>query len=204
MRLIWQRWSGKQRLMAVTTVVLAALLTVQYSGVSAAGLPLPATIRDLEQERAELQERVRTLRMKRDRESRVLTELNALAAPFWEVERTRPEALVTAEFQRLARANQVQIALVSNAQTREYLGLEHVREVELGFQINGTMKEISRLLGPLETARPAFYWSQCTIRPDNPRTPKTIRLKAKVRALVLSAEATRLLAGRSRAGREGS
>jgi len=203
MRRLWQHLNGKQRLMAVAVLVFAGLLLVQYSGVLPSELPLPDSIRALQAKRAELQERVRMLRLRQEREERVLAGIKALAAPFWEVERSSPEAVVTAEFQRLARENQVRIATIRQARTREYLGLKHVREVEFDVQVNGTMKEISRLLTPLGTARPAFFWSQCTIRPDNPKTPKTVRLNGKLRALVLSAEATRFLAGEGSVDGEG-
>jgi len=203
MQRFWQNLNRKQRLMAVVVLVLAVLLLVRYSGLSSGELPLPATIRALEAERAELRERVRMLRLRRQKEDRVLAGIQALAAPFWEVERSRPEAVVPAEFQRLARENQVQVTSVREPRTREYLGLEHVREVEFAFQINGTMKEVSRLLTPLARVRPAFFWSQCTIRPDPPRAPKSVRLNGKLRALVLSAEATRFLAGEGVADGEG-
>jgi hypothetical protein len=57
------------------------------------------------------------------------------------------------------------------------------------------MRDISRLLAEVEEAQISFAWQSCTIRPDNIRDPREVRLNGRIEALMLSPEAAESLFG---------
>ena len=70
---------------------------------------------------------------------------------------------------------------------------DNIQQVELTVRIRASMREIARLMVEIDAADPPFFWSQCTIRPNNPKNPSGVVLSGRVAALMLKSEATKLL-----------
>ncbi|MFW6367474.1 MAG: hypothetical protein ACOC0L_02295, partial [bacterium] len=69
----------------------------------------------------------------------------------------------------------------------------NIQKVELTVRIRASMREISKLLVEVDAASPPFFWTQCTIRPNNLRNPTGVVLSGRVAAFMLMPEATKLL-----------
>lgn len=196
MKRLWQRLTGRQRLLAAVAAVLAIMLAGKYFGGSLPmdDLPLPKNIayqeRELRRSRGELGE---LLEQRQALDAR-LAELRQKAASFWQIEGRAPQVEVPAEFSRLARQAQVNPQQVGAPRVNKVMDLAHVREVEFSIRLSASMREVSRLVAQMDGAPHAFYWSRCNIRPDNIRSPKGVVLNGRIVALVLSADACRFLA----------
>ena len=191
----WQKLSGAQRLLALAFVICSVLLILKY-GVSLDALPLPENIATAEARAATLREELAALRDADGARDAQFARLRGLAQPFWHTQGGKPSVEVIREFDRLAREAQVKISHVGEPLRKTLPGLNEVGVVEFRVQLSKvSMREVSRLLAKIEQSRQHFFWSTCTIRPDNRRAPKMVVLTGKIHALVLDATASRFLAG---------
>jgi len=195
MRRFWHKLNGRQRAMLAVVLVLAVLLGLQYVSVPLEELPLPSSIAALEGKLEKRREALAKLEAHRSEGQDALAKLGEKAGPFWQIQGKDPKVEVPNEFARLARKAQVTIQQVGAPRTEKVLDLTHVRAVEFSVRLTASMREISRLMAQIERSERVFYWSRCNIRPDNKRAPKTAVLNGRIRALVLSAEASKFLSG---------
>ena len=189
--------SKKQRLsvMGLFVVLLSVGLVFTYVDIPYSDLPLPGNIRDQEKELKRLRGTVRKLRRARRRRERQMEELRSLAAPFWVLDSKGSAAVVRAELTNLGRAEGVSPQDVDLKRDKPEPFTDYVESVEISVQFRDTMKNVSRYLRMLEESDRAFYWKNCTIRPDNPREPKQVVLNGRIQALLLSPEAAALVEG---------
>jgi hypothetical protein len=162
------------------------------------GLHVP-TRHSIEDEVSSLEERRKDLAVMRKKVEEVdeaRAALRAKASPFWQIESKNAEQAVVAEFTKIARRAQVSTHRVDKPRRNKVLDLNDVFEVEFSVQVTASMREVSRLLAEIEASEQRFYWTQCSIRPDNIRAPKNVRLIGRLRALVLSSEASEFLSGK--------
>jgi len=195
MRRLWHKLTGRQRLLALVAVLLAVLVAGRFAGPVLGRLPLPENIRAQERELLRRQQRLAELKARRQARDAALVRLRQQAAPFWHLQSKTPAVEVTAEFARLARQADVKIQQVGAPRTDRVANTNHVREVEFTVRLMASMREVTRLLAQLEQSPNVFLWSKCDIRPDNRRAPKAVVLNGRIKALVLSPEASRFLAG---------
>ena len=195
---LWKKLPPRMRMWALIVGVLVVALALKYANLPTDNLPLSGNIRKLEKGLVRRRKQLRKLKAKKQDREKILTELRTQARPLWMVGGGKTAAVeVQTEFQRLARQAQVKIATVGAPRANKVLDLTHVREIEFAVRITASMQEISRLLAEVECSPHKFYWSSCTMRPDNKRTPQRVVLSGKIKALVLSKEATTFLAGDS-------
>jgi hypothetical protein len=186
--------SRRKKILLLVTLVLAAVFALQFSGLSIGELPTRSLI---EQEGKSLRtatKRLRKLSRQNVRQDRELSELQAMAAPFWQVSGRVSEQEVREQLDRLARRAKVSLPRIQNPRRSSLQGYDYIDEVELTISWTATMKEITRFLYEIEKSDKVFQWTDCSIRPVNPRAPKEVRLTGKLRALVLNTEAQTILA----------
>ena len=146
--------------------------------------------------RAELKASETALREARERAEQGESELRILrsqASPFWKLPRKGVEQAVISEFEKLAQRAQIQNRKVDRATVSKLLNLGQIYQVDFYVQVSASMREVTRLLKEVEHSERAFFWSQCTIRPDNLRNPNSVRLTGRVQVLVLSDDASAML-----------
>ncbi len=187
----------KQRVVLLLVLILAVLLVLKYADISIAGLPLPSVIREQEQLLSSRQKTLLELKKERQAKELALTKLQQQAESFWKVAEQSPSVAVPTEFKKLARDAQTNPQQIGAPRMNKVLDLNHVREVEFNVRLTAPMREVTRLLAQMEKSEKNFYWNRCNINPDNPRSPKQVTVNGRVKALVLSAETSRFLSGKS-------
>ncbi len=152
----------------------------------------------IEEEQQRLQSKMSDLavqqKMKADWENE-LVQLRGKASLFWvRVNQGMPvEQEVLEEFNRIARTASVNIQS-RESRLQKTPNVNYIQEVELRIELRGvTMREFSRLLREISRSRRKFHWISCTVNPDNIQKPTGVRVVGRLRAYVLTDEATRLL-----------
>ncbi len=194
MRRLWNKWTFKQRLLVVLFILFPVLMILRYADIVPRDqLPLPQTIRQQEAMLRAKRKSLKKLQVEEAQRQQEFVRLQEQAKPLWQVQGKTPAVEVVAEFNKLVRQAQVKPKTVGKPRSNKYLDFSEIREVDFPVQLTASMKEVSRMLAQLDGARQVFSWSSCSIRPDNIRSPKTVRLTARIRALVLSGEASKFL-----------
>ena len=184
------RLTGRQKLLLAVAAVLGVFVLPLDR------VPFPQSIQEQERQLRRLQKRLAAIEAEQSAMNQEVAKLREKAAPFWQVQgKTPPVVEVPAAFAKLAQQAQVKVQQVGAPMANKMLDLTHVREVEFSVQVNGSMREIGRLLAQVEQSTQKLLWKNVTIRPDNPTSPKMVLLNGRIRALVLSPEATRFLSG---------
>jgi Tfp pilus assembly protein PilO len=185
----------RKKILLLVTLALAVVLALQFSGLSVGELPTRAAIDQEAKSLRNATKQLRKLSRQNVRQDQELTELKDLAAPFWQVSGRVAEQEVREELDRLARRAKVSLPRIQNPRKKSLQGYDYIDEVELTISWTATMKEITRFLYEIEKSERVFQWTECSIRPMNPRAPKEVRLTGKLRALILNTEAQTILAG---------
>ncbi len=185
-----------KRIVLVTLLVIVSLLVLrQYMPM----VELPTDSR-IEDEMARLKslrgDLAVTQKMNSDWQKEV-AELRGKSGLFWVRKRpTLPvEQEVLEEFNNIARLASV------NIQSREARlvknnNANYIQEVELRMDMRSvSMREVTRLMKELDEAKREFRWASCKIDPDNVQKPTGVKLSGRLRAFVLTEEATRILGG---------
>jgi len=201
MRRFWHRMTGRQRLLLAVAGILGVFLFLRYADLPLDALPLPANIAVQEKRLLRLRKQVTRIKREEREQQAALRELRAQSSAFWQVLDGTPTAVVPTEFRKLTMQVQVQPQTVAAPRKNRVLDMTHVSEVEFGVRLTATMRTACRLLAGLDRTRPAFYWSRCKLQPDNKRDPQNVVINGRLRALVLSPEASRFLAA-ERSGNE--
>ena len=194
------KMTGRQWLLVIALLITAVFFLRKY----VPGVQVP-TRSSISSEVGHLEGLRKDLAVMRKKVSELEQERDALrrkATPFWQVESKNAEQAVVAEFTKIARRAKVSTHRVDKPRKNRVLDLNDVFEIEFSVQVTASMREVSRLLAEMELSEQRFYWTQCSIRPDNIRAPKNVRLIGRVKALVLSSEASRFLAAKGTDGRE--
>ena len=195
MRRLWDKMTVRQRWLAAIAAVFVVAVIVRRADVPWHRLPSPETIRAEEKRLRSLRKRLAQIETEAAGREREFDLLTAQARPYWQIQGRTPSVEVPAEFARLAQRAQVTPQQVGAPRTNKVLDLNDVREVEFSIRLTASMGEVSRLLTEMERSPSQFYWRKCNIRPDNRKAPQRVILNGRIRALVLSAEASRFLAG---------
>lgn len=192
--------SKRLKVMFVVTggLALAVLLVRGPTAGILDKLPLPGTLRSLEQDLRATTTELAVLEKERSRADEALEVLRETAGRFWIPSGVRqPEQEVQSEFEKLARSARVPLQGTRGVSSK---GLtDNVDSVEFTVRIRGPMREVSRLFEEMERAWPPFAWESCTITPDNPRNPSGVYVNGKIRVYMLKERAIRLLEGRAEA-----
>jgi len=192
MRNYWQQMSSKQRLLAVVAVALAVPVALRYVDLGGVNLPLPKIIDARESELRQRQKQLSDLQEKRRQRGEVLTRLRSDLEPyFWQLDSSVPATAMQSEIDRLGRRARVTIQTLGAPQTNDFT--ENIRSVEMSLRLNLTMREIARLMAEFENADHRVFWTQCSIRPNNPRDPTGVVFSGRIQALLLSESANQLL-----------
>ncbi len=187
----------RQIILLAIMVVIGLLLARQYLGF----LKLPT--------RARLEHAVKQLESSRgdlkaatvDDQKRIqeLEELRTMSQDFWlsSSQRAPTDQEITREFNKLLRRAQLPANQKVDTQRNKLPGVTNIQEVQIRLDLkNVTMREVGRLLAEVKKYGNRLTWTQCQISPDNPRTPQNVNLSGRLRALVLTTEASDfLLAG---------
>ena len=187
----------RQRLLTAVAVILVILVIAKFARVPMDRLPLRENVADQEKRLRGLQEKLAGLQAGRQEHEAALAKLREQAEPFWQVKGTAPILEVPVQFEKLARKAQVQIRVTGKPRNNKILDLHHVHAIDFRVQLSAKMQEVSRLLAQLERSGKLLGWHRCNIQPDNLRTPQKVTVDGEIRALVLSPEATKFLAGES-------
>lgn len=185
-------------ILVIAAAILALLVLATRVDISGIALPLPNTAETLEIELADRMGEAKIFLKQERRDAARREKLERLADPFWRSGHRSAQARVQSEFEQLSRRAHVMIQTLGSPHIRDYS--DTIEEVELTVRIRASMKEIARLLEEVEKADPPFFWTLCTIRPNDPRDPSGVVLSGKVSVLMLKAEASRLLAGKTTGG----
>ncbi len=186
----------RQMILVILMVVIGLLVLRQYAG-QVKMLPTMGRIneetRNLESMATDLQ-----VMQKQNQEwNAEFAALQELAQPFWVfgAQRAIIEQEVTKEFGKILRAAQV-VPQKVESQRNKLPSFNHVVEVEIRLDLRGvSMQEVSRLFQEVEKSRRKLIWSYCKIEPDNPRTPTSVNVSARLKAFALSQESADFLLG---------
>ena len=180
-------------LLLIVMVIVCLLFVRQY--LPMIEIPTDGHIKEMEQR---LQSKLNDLevqkKMNEDFEKE-LVRLRGKSDMFWvRVRQGIPvEMEVLEEFNNVTRMANVNIKdrkqrLVKNQNSN------YIQEVEIDIVLSGVpMREFSRLLKEINQNRRKFYWVSCSISPVNQQKPTGINVTGKLKAYVLTDEATRLL-----------
>lgn len=122
--------------------------------------------------------------------------LQQLAESYWLAsgQRSAIDQEINREFGKIIRKAQLPASHRIDVQRNKLPGVNHIQEVQIRLELRGiSMKETARLLAEVHRYGRKLTWSYCRLEPDNPRTPKTVNLSAKLRALVIDPEASDFL-----------
>lgn len=179
----------------VVLVVVAAVLggTVLFTRVDVpkGALPLPSTVKERKQELKEKRTDYELLVREKVKKVRRRAEIAALADPLWRSSHRPPQTVVQDEFESLARRARVVIQTLGSPRVSDHS--DNIQQIELTIRLRAPMRDISNLLTEVDAAEPPFFWTQCSIRPDNPRDPSGVVLSGRVAAFMLKPEATKML-----------
>jgi cell division protein FtsL len=191
----WQRLPKRQRVLLLIAAVLVVLSLLSLVDVNLHDLPLPNNVRDQERQVKTLRRDLAALEKEELLRQRRIDKVRAQAKPLWQKSGKNPSVEVQTELEKVARGR---VTLQTIGASRLNKLSDNVSSVELPVRIAGSMREIGRFLAELEKNEPAFFWSACTIKPDNPREPRGVMLDGRVQVLVLSADASKFLAAGSK------
>ena len=193
----WQRLPKRQRGLLLVAGVLIALSLLSLVDVNLRDLPLPTSIREQERLVKSLRRDLAALEKEEQVRQRRIDKVRAQARPLWQKSGKNPSVEVQTELEKVARGR---VTLQTIGASRLNKLSDNVSSVELPVRIAGSMRDIGRFLAELEKNEPSFFWSACTIKPDNPREPRGVLLDGRVQVLVLSADASKFLAAGSKGG----
>jgi hypothetical protein len=177
-------------------IVIGLLVIRQHAGI----VKMLPTMSRIDAETANLESMATDLQVmqKQNREwNAEFAALQDLAQPFWVfgTQRALIEQEVTKEFGKILRTAQV-VPQKVESQRNKLPSFNHVVEVEIRLDLRGvSMQEVSRLFQEVEKSRRKLIWSYCKIEPDNPRTPTSVNVSARLKAFALSQESADFLLG---------
>ncbi len=193
----WNKLTVRSRILAGMAVILAGVFAWECADLPIDRLPLRRNIQKLEQELEERRTELAELKAGRKARLDAITRMRRKAQPFWLTETQNPLVQVPTEFTKLARLAQVTVQRPGDPRKTKVLDMTHVSQIEFSVRATASMREISRLLAEVEQSQHKFYWGVCQIRPDNRRTPQQAVMTGRIRALVLSPEASKFISGDS-------
>jgi hypothetical protein len=189
--------SGRRKVLILVMFALVGVLVLQLGGLSLPELPTRAAIEEEGEALALARSRLDKLTRRSARQDKEVAELNVLASPFWRTSESsadRETQVVRSALDRLASRAKVSAPRIVSQGRIPLQGHEYIHAIELSVDWTVMMKEVTRLLNEIEKSDQIFQWTECTIRPNNVRDPKEVRVLGRVRALVLNQEAQSLLA----------
>lgn len=181
------------KVLLILMVIIGILLFRQY--MPKVSLPTNGAI---EEEMLRLDSKMKDLenaRIVRRELGNELQRLRSKSSGLWI--RKRPgnavEQEVLDEFNNIVRLAGINIQS-REAKLNKVVNSMYVNEVEVHAEIRGvTMREFMRFLKEVEANPRRFHWSACKIDPDNVNKPTGIRATCRLKAYLLSEDATRLL-----------
>ena len=103
------------------------------------------------------------------------------------------EQEVLDEFNRVVRLSGVNIQN-KEAKLLKNANATFIQEVEIRLDMRDvTMREYTRFMQQISQNKRKFYWYQCRIEPDNVQKPMGLKVSARLRAFVLTEDASTLL-----------
>jgi len=188
---VWQQLDGRMRLLAVVMILLGAVTVYQYAGMPLADLPTGDNIQAQERQLRELRKELGEEHAADLARAAIVDELRVALEPFWETGSKVPAVEVQKEFDRMARRAHIVIQTIGAPRTNKIS--DHVISVDINVRTTASMSDISRLLAEMARGKKPMYWRNCTLRPDNVRTPKKVVLSGRIQALVVSSEVHRII-----------
>lgn len=113
-------------------------------------------------------------------------ELKAKTAGFWIQGTKVPTNEIQKEVDRLGRRAGIQLARVGAP--REVDVSDHIKAVDISVNSTTNIEAFARFIQEIDNSSPALFFDNCSIRPDNVKKPKSVMVKGKIRALVLTKE----------------
>lgn len=189
-----QKIPRRQLILLVIMIIIGLLLCRQYLGVIQ--LPTMSYIESQVKALESAQNDLKVAEVDEQKRLQELEELRDLSNDFWtsSSQRASTEQEITREFNKLLRRAQLPANQKVDIQRNKLPGVNNLQEVQIKLDLkNVTMREITRLLNEVKTTGNRLTWVQCQISPDNPRTPQNVNFSGKLRALVLTPEASEFL-----------
>ncbi len=155
-------------------------------------LPTSGLLQERQQQLLSLRSDLKVARKEAEDRLQEIKTLQDLAEPYWFAsgQRALIDQEINKEFGKLLRLAQLPANQKIDLQRNKLPGVNHIHEVQIRLELRGiSMRETSRLLQEVHKYGNKLSWSYCRIEPDNPRTPKSVNLSARLRALVLGNEA---------------
>jgi hypothetical protein len=113
-------------------------------------------------------------------------ELKAQTAGFWIETSKVPVNDIQKSVDNLGRRAGMQLARVGAP--REVDVSDHIKAVDISVNSTTNIEAFARFVQEIDNSEPALFFDNCSIRPDNIKNPKSIMVKGKIRALVLTKE----------------
>lgn len=202
----WEQASAKQRRiiagLALALVILGGWRA--WGGLSSGQGNFPlgdAAFRQREEQLAALRRETIVLNARAAEVRDLRKELAGMRGSVWMVDKQNPIAEVAAEFNRLAAQGQIRLQQTGRPIINTLPQYEYIQEVEFSLQMQGTMREVARLLAFLEQSERRFIWKQASFRSlaGTPQTAGTVMLNGVVKVYLLTPQATRLLEAKKEA-----
>jgi len=193
-RLLQKLGSQRRRIFLLLAVLAVVAVAVLLFETSPGEWPLPGNVQRQEQSVRQLRRELADLRKEEAGRQRWLETLRHETRSMWHNKGGKmPSVEVQGELEKVAQRAQVSIQNLGAPQTGKLS--DNISGIDIALHIVGSMREVGRFLAELDKNEPGFSWLSCSIRPDNPRTPRGVILDGRVRALVLSPEAQKSLFG---------
>jgi len=193
-----QKNNARQLVLLIIMLIVGIMVVKQYVG--SIQIPTTALIKEriaaLESARNDLT----AARVEERTRLEELEKLRSQAEDFWlsTSQKTGTEQEITRDFNKLLRRAQLPSNQKVDVSWNKLPGANYIQEVQIKLELRGvTMREVTRLLQEIKKAGNKLTWTQCQISPENPRNPQNVNLTGKLRALVISEEASQYLLGTS-------
>ena len=189
----FQKPKAKQILLWGALVIVTLLVLKRYLPMMQ--LPTKGRIQQLEQSLKSKQSDLAVQQKMNDDWRNNLNLIQKNSSMFWT--RKKPniplEQEVSEEFKDILRIASVnlrrQTAKIIKNQNSQY-----VQEVEIEIQMaDSSMKEFARLLREVAAHRRKLVWTYCKIDAENPNAPTTIKVTGRLKAYLLTEDASRIL-----------
>jgi hypothetical protein len=185
--------SAKYTIYGILIVVLVGFYVLRSMDIKLT-LPTRAKVEAEKRQALRLREDIQQAALSVAENDAARLDLDNQTADFWTSNGRVPTNQVQAHIEKLARKSGLRLNKVGPPKIIEVSN--HIRAIEVTISSSTTMKSTSAFVAAVERNTPgALEWYNCTIRPNRTKDPTGVTLAGKIRAYVLTAEASEFLAG---------
>ncbi len=185
-----RRMSKQHKIMAILLIVILGAYAYEYGLADMLGGQKSVSSLKNELHRLKMEKYNKQKAAAREKAKKDL--LNANSIYFWKTTGRVPTLTIQSALNKAASSAQVKFR--NTGTPRDMDVAENIKKVQMSVSLQCSMRDASRFFQEVDTMRPAFFWDNCTIRPDR-REVNKVYISGTLVTYVLEKKASKLLSG---------